>query len=143
MWSSEDIQLTADDSDEQVTSKWQPVVAPTFQASPQPNIAPDDPKRPASSQAGPRVRNLFLVLLELAFNAPLKEKRTQEDVLDGGQSAALIDYCTAARRVDNDSVFAPGPDYTAVVRRCLYGFDLDTHDVASETFHEDVYVGII
>ena len=144
-WGSDDIQLIADGSDERITSRWQPFVARTFQASSQPVLALDVP---SSSQRGPRVRNkelyaLSLVLLELAFNVPLKEKRTRQDVLDGGQSEALIDYYTAARLIDNDLVYETGPDYTAVVRRCLYGFDLDTHDLDSETFHAAVCGGII
>lgn len=147
-WKSDDIQLIADGSGERVISKWQLFVARTFQASLQPTLAPDGPECAASNQSGPRVRNrelyaLSLVLLELAFNMPLTEKRTQQDVLDGGQSEALIDYHKAARLIDNDLIYEMGPEYTAVLGRCLYGFDLDTHDLDSETFHAAVCGGII
>ena len=124
--------------DHKAFGSWQPFISKTFGAFQH----SADPRKESTqlNRVGAWIRNkeiysLAIVLLELAFNASLQSKRIESDVQDAvgaGIQAALIDYATARRLTDRDLIYEMGLEYANAVRRCLYGFDVDTHDLDSE-----------
>ena len=144
-WNCSDIQLVATSNGKPSSAGWQPFISKTFGSSSEIGSASD-----SSRAQGPHVRNyelysLAIVLLELAFNAPLHEKRTDQDS-EGAEhyQDAYINYNTACRLTKWDLICEMGPEFAKVVRYCLWGFpQLETHDLNSEEFHDLVCANII
>ena len=145
-WSSADIQLLAIPSDRTLASSWQPFISKKIDP---PSTHQTVPK--STKHLGPYVRSrelyaLAIVLLELAFNTPLHQKRIEEDI-QGAHSHqdAWINHNTACRLTDSDDLVCEvGPDYTDAVKRCIYGFEnVTAHDLNTEQFHNAVYAGVI
>ncbi|KAL9120065.1 MAG: hypothetical protein Q9187_003377 [Circinaria calcarea] len=144
-WSCSDIQLIATSNGRPSSADWQPFISKTFDSSSEIGSASD-----SSRARGPHIRNhdlysLAIVLLELAFNAPLQEKRTDQDS-EGTEhyQDAYINYNTACRLTKLDLICEMGPEFAKVVRYCLWGFPhLETHDLNSEEFHGVVCANII
>lgn len=101
-------------------------------------------------QSGPRVRhrdlyNLGVILVELAFNTALRNKREESDYDDVPPQGAdaWIDHNIVCRLLENELVWEMGPRYADAVRRCIHGFDTDSHDLDNARFHELVFRGIL
>lgn len=173
-WNSGDIQISCDEANKSYAASWSPSISrpfhlvsnnlePTQPSAAQPSkesiiaaesmsIIPIRAQRQtlvSKRQGGPRVRNrdlysLGIILVELAFNTALRQKREESDYDDthGPDADAWIDHNTVCRLLENELVWEMGPQYASVVRRCIHGFDTDTHDLENPTFHDMVYSGI-
>lgn len=174
-WSSGDIQIMGDASNQSYEASWYPSISRPFPSIPD-NLEPSQPFAGQSSkesiiaaesmslipistqrkssasrkQGGPRVRNrdlynLGIVLVELAFNTTLRQKREKSDYDDPHAPGADVwtDHNTACRLLENELVWEMGPAYASVVRRCIYGFDIDTHDFENPRFHNMVCTGVL
>ena len=138
-WGSKDVQLLAIPSERTLASSWQPFISKTFDP-PSTELSPKLSKRSGPYVRSPELYALAIVLLELAFNTPLQQKRIDVD----DQDADTVIYNTACRLTDDDLYSEMGPDYTDAVKRCIYGFEGGfVHDLNSEQFHKAVCAGVI
>ena len=174
-WNSGDILITGDDTNKMNEAHWYPSISEPFNwvsnkpEAPQPfagqpskefvikaestSPIPISAQRqtPAlGSQGGPQVRNqdlynLGIILIELAFNTPLRQKREDSDYDDihPRGADAWIDHNTVCRLLENELVWEMGPEYAIAVRRCIHGFDEHTHDLENPVFHNMVCSGIL
>jgi hypothetical protein len=171
-WNSGDIQLMGNVSKKVYEPIWYPLISRPFllhSASQEPlqplaagtskesviaaesmSLVPISKQRKTENQSGPRVRNrdlynLGIILVELAFNTTLRQKRQKQDEDNTPESDAdaWIDHNTACRLLENELVWEMGPDYANIVRRCIYGFDIDTHDLENPRFHNVVCKGVL
>ncbi|SLM34495.1 hypothetical protein LPUS_03272 [Lasallia pustulata] len=86
---------------------------------------------------------LGLVLLELAYNKPLKEFWQPEDLGKDGNPNAFTDMSVTVR-LESTLEREVGPVYAAVVRRCLHCiFDADHVRLENDKFHRAVYIGVL
>jgi hypothetical protein len=91
-------------------------------------------------ECNPILFGLGVMLLELAFEMPLRTMQLQCDLRDGLQSP-FVEYLTATR-ISSTTSTKLGSRYSEVVRKCLYcdfgeGHDLDKRDL-QKNFHRDV-----
>ncbi len=171
-WNSGDIQIMGNVSKKVYEALWypfisrpfllhsgsqellQPLVAGTSKesviAAESMSLVPISKQRKTENQRVPRVRNrdlynLGIILVELAFNTTLRQKRQKQDEDNIPESNAdpWIDHNTACRLLENELVWEMGPDYANIVRRCIYGFDIDTHDLDHPKFHNAVCKGVL
>lgn len=160
-WNSGDIEITGDDANESNEASWYLSISRRFDSTPsdlefsqssdaQPSKESVTAERSTSIvPIGPRVRNrdlynLGIVLTELAFNTALRQKREESDAegVINPDAEAWIDHNTVCRLLENELVWEMGPEYASVVRRCIHGFDTDSHDLKHLRFHNMVYTGI-
>ena len=144
-WDCSDIQLIATSTRGLSSGGWQPFISRMFKSS-----SAGEKTSENSKARGPRVPNyelysLAIVLLELAFNAPLQEKRVEQDKKGAEDyQDAYINYNTACRLTEWDLGCEMGSEFAKVVRHCIYGFpNLAVHNLDSEEFHEEVCAYII
>jgi hypothetical protein len=155
-WSSKDIQIIGNGSKKVYEAIWYPFISRPFLgkesviAAESMTLVPLSKQRKPENQRGPRVRNrdlynLGIILVELAFNTTLRQKRQKQDENNTPESDAdaWIDHNTACRLLENELVWEMGPDYANIVRRCIYGFDIDTHDLENPRFHNVVCKGVM
>lgn len=91
-------------------------------------------------ECNPILFGLGVMLLELAFEMPLRTMQLQCDLQDGLQSP-FVENLTATR-ISSTTSTKLGSRYSEVVRKCLYcdfgeGHDLDKRDL-QKNFHRDV-----
>ncbi len=145
VWGSEDIQLIADKPSRTHVSHWQTFITKPLNPLSTNNQAHIGPLQ-YSGVSSDELYPLAFLLLELAFNVPLRDKRTAQDIENAGQSEASINYHTAGRLTGYDLLYEMGPEYADVVRRCLHGLDavdLDSYDWNSERCHQTLWAEVI
>ena len=91
-----------------------------------------------------QIYSLGILLLELAFNAPLHSLRDVEEVENSGSlSADSIDIVTATRLARRDLVYEMGTEYANVVLRLLNRFKDEQCDHNDNRFYEVMWQGVI
>ena len=146
-WSSENILMLREPQDATKEALLEPYIAKAFA----PDASSDAQLQSKSlGHAGRRIciRNeslfaLGLVLLELAYNKPLKEFWQPVDLGEDGNPNAFTDISVAVR-LESTLEREVGPVYAAVVRRCLHcTFDVDDVSLENDKFHRVVYLGVV
>ena len=148
-WSSEDILLLHEGVDLDDRALVEPYVRKIFTSSTD-RVAQPSSNPGGFSVAGPRpwILNealfaLGLVLLELAYDRPLRSFQKPEDLGDDGEPNAFTDMMVA-RRLELTVEKAAGATFATVVRRCLHcTFDVDKPDLDDPKFYRAVYIGVV
>lgn len=148
-WSSEDILLLHEGVDPNDRAVIEPYLRKVF-TTPTDCIAHPSNAYGGTTVTGrrPGVLNealfaLGLVLLELAYDKPLKSFQKPEDLGVDGKPNAFTDMLVA-QRLEMTVERAAGATYATVVRRCLHcTFDVDNPDLEDPKFYRAVYTGVV
>lgn len=148
-WSSEDILLLHEGVDTDDRAVIEPYIRRVF-TSPTDCITNQSNAYGGTAVTGrrPGILNealfaLGLVLLELAYDKPLKSFQKPEDLGVDGKPNAFTDMIVA-QRLEMTVERAAGLTYANVVRRCLHcTFDVDNPDLEDPKFYRAVYIGVV
>ena len=144
-WDCSDIQLIATSTGGPSSVGWQPFISTIFKSSSAGEKASEKSNARGFPVTNFELYSLAIVLLELAFNAPLQEKRTEHDKKGTeNYQDAYINYNTACRLTEWELGCEMGSEFAKVVRYCIYGFPyLAVNNLDSEDCHEEVCAYII